>query len=281
MRKLLNFSEDATLKSLTEACAANGAVPFAKVRIGDVLDIEGLEGAERRLAFGGHFDFVIADKEHLPLFAVEFDGPGHSDAEAAGRDKIKDGLCVRAGLPLLRITAEYLGPRYANMALLRWLIDSFFLQRAFEEAQERGEIPPDEPYIPTSVVGDPSTGRWFPYWLSKDTLARIRTLAQSGSLRDMIANTHVGYSTKDEDYRGVFWIMINDHEGVLATTRLKAQLFPVDICDLVDEIGIVNLGLALEKTLRGELEPMTAAEIKERVEHYRRNYRICMAGGPV
>lgn len=76
-------------------------------------------------AFKAHFDFVVhapLGERHAthPLFAVEFDGPGHDAPAARARDARKNRLCLASGLPLVRVDATYLHER-DRLTLIEWL----------------------------------------------------------------------------------------------------------------------------------------------------------------
>jgi hypothetical protein len=107
----------------------NGARVFPKVRIADVLDIadSGISDREYGYALRAHFDFVVAETDGTPHFAVEFDGPQHAtDRATIQRDALKAALCQRGELPLLRIDAGYLRPS-GRFTLLSWLVELWFL----------------------------------------------------------------------------------------------------------------------------------------------------------
>lgn len=75
-------------------------------------------------AFKSHFDFVVhaplTDRHATqPLFAVEFDGPGHEDPSTHERDLRKNRLCLAAGLPLLRVDETFLHRR-DHLNLIDW-----------------------------------------------------------------------------------------------------------------------------------------------------------------
>jgi Protein of unknown function (DUF2726) len=98
-----------------------------ETRIQSVLDKErdGLSTAEFNLYTRGSFDFVVYhEDENLPEFVIEFDGFGHEKETQISRDLIKNWLCVRADLPLLRIGSEEL---YApeKLSVLEWLVGTF------------------------------------------------------------------------------------------------------------------------------------------------------------
>ncbi len=107
VKKLLNTAEDRTFRELRKATSM---AVCPKVRVADVLPIEGsgIESAVFKYAFQAHFDFVVTDATHTPVFAVEFDGPRHRDDEdQISRDLKKNSLCARFAFPLLRINDNY------------------------------------------------------------------------------------------------------------------------------------------------------------------------------
>jgi hypothetical protein len=148
---------------LREVCEDFGAKVYAKVRIADVLPIErsGIDDDRYRYALQAHFDFVIADAEELPLFAVEFDGRRHRVPHVQARDGIKNALCEKFELPLLRVNDQYLPANYSNWDLLRWFCTVYFVSKAWEEDVVAGRIPPDD----SCLFGRPEESvifRWQP-----------------------------------------------------------------------------------------------------------------------
>lgn len=110
MRKLYldNRSEQRVEAILNQNLASNGYRIWAKRRLAEVINTEPRE----RLSYEefdylsrASLDYVIA-RDNIGVFAVEFDGPAHStDPRTVQRDVLKNRLCKRAKLPLLRITA--------------------------------------------------------------------------------------------------------------------------------------------------------------------------------
>jgi hypothetical protein len=100
-KRLLSDTEPETHVRLDQACARNSASVFAKMRVADVFPIEGSGISDElfKFALRSHFDFTVADSRHMPLFAVEFDGPTHADTVQVERDRKKDALCERFGFP--------------------------------------------------------------------------------------------------------------------------------------------------------------------------------------
>ena len=88
----------------------------------------------------------MADRQSLPAFAVEFDGPSHEMPEGKRKDSLKNDICETLGLPLLRITAAYLEEENETMSLLAWLADLWFMSEAFSQAQENGSVSAYEPF---------------------------------------------------------------------------------------------------------------------------------------
>ncbi len=108
LKKILNSPERITYARLREVCELHVAEVHAKVRLADVLPIEGsgLSQAFYEFALQAHYDFVVTGRDQVPLFALEFDGPQHGHSPQSERDAKKDELSNRFGLPLLRIRAE-------------------------------------------------------------------------------------------------------------------------------------------------------------------------------
>ncbi len=153
---LINEYEKATDAALQDAALRSGARVFPKVRVADALEIShsGLTNDEYSYALKAHFDFVVAQDGKPPAFAVEFDGAGHaSDVAAIMNDNLKDAICEKLGMPLLRIDSGYLR-RVGRFTLVGWLAEVWFLSEDFYAAQERGEVPFDEPFCWFAILGD-------------------------------------------------------------------------------------------------------------------------------
>jgi len=116
LKQLLNLPEAETDRRLREICEDFDARVFAKIRVADVLPIEqsGIDDELYRYALQAHFDFVVSDGRSNPLFVVEFDGAGHAEPDAQRRDKMKNDLCERFEVPLLRVNRRYLNPDFSN-----------------------------------------------------------------------------------------------------------------------------------------------------------------------
>jgi hypothetical protein len=176
---LSNKYERITSEELEEYAEKHGAEVFGKVKLSDTLEIRnsGIPNALFNYASRAHLDFVVADEESFPQFAVEFDGPHHrSDPDAQKRDRKKNAVCRRLGLPLIRIRREHLeevgigeeveiknplgSMLYGHYSsTIGWLTDLWFTREAFFDAQERGELGPHAVWAWDSVGGcDPTVG---------------------------------------------------------------------------------------------------------------------------
>lgn len=125
-RRLTNFSEGKALGILERAFRGTAYVAHPKVRLADVVaptEGEALVAGDRDFLMRAHLDFVVCDRSEamMPVFAVEFDGPGHASDVQRVRDIRKNRLTVNAGLPLLRVgNAEI--EEHDRLTLLGWMM---------------------------------------------------------------------------------------------------------------------------------------------------------------
>lgn len=155
---LKNKSEETAFELLQRAVSRNGGSVHIKVGVKEVLTdqlLRSLPSDHRSYAFKAHFDFLVADGEspYSPLFAVEFDGGSHQDSSVKLRDEKKNRICQAVELPILRIN-DIGFRRVGRYQILQWLVDCWFMQRAFDEAQERGDIDPFEFFHPSFILGN-------------------------------------------------------------------------------------------------------------------------------
>jgi Protein of unknown function (DUF2726) len=226
-----------TSKRLDAALSEHAAKVFAKVRVADILPIEGsgVTSEDYRFALQAHFDFLVSDGEHHPLFAVEVDGPQHATPEQAARDGRKDSLCERFDFPILRINAKWLKEQYLGFSLLAWFVEVWFAAKEFERQQAAGIISKDEPFDPTFFVTMPGRDRSFPLMLSAGPCSRVRNLWFQGKVRDPWPSFLIGRDHR-QTYRAIGWLMVTDDAGVLARTAMRLQRFPVREWEALREI---------------------------------------------
>ena len=280
LKKVLNFYEEATNVRLKTVCDAYGARVYAKLRLADIFPIEGSGITDRqyRFALQAHLDFVVANEQNQPLFAVEFDGPSHKSTGQKERDAMKNGLCQKFALPMLRVNAKYLVPKYRGMDLLSWFIKVWFLQEDFYKAQEDGSIPEDEIFDPGLIlahsVSHLQSGKGlFPYWLSRPLQAQIQRLHEAGKCVDRTPNHIIGQDDKG-DYHALCWLRMTEEEVVLAETGMRRQGFPIHLCDILWQIAVYELYEELKRFLRAEAAAHDLEHVRTRVAEYRESYLI-------
>jgi len=94
------------------------------------------------------FDFVVcnADKHQSYELIVEYDGIQHEDPDFVLKDSLKDRICIKAGLPILRIGLEDVKPR-GNTTLLDLILDQYFGGKEMAALRNAGEVAWDEEYF--------------------------------------------------------------------------------------------------------------------------------------
>jgi hypothetical protein len=277
LKRILNRHEEATHRRLRVVCDTYGSHVYAKVRVADVVPIEnsGIGDELYRYALQSHFDFVVTDNLHRPAFAVEFDGPTHQAFVQRERDKKKNELCDKFDLPLLRVNARYLGKQYRDMDLLTWFVEVWFAQKWFEQAQEKGEILYDEPFMPQAIVNIPGSDKQFPLWLSAVVRAKIQKLCFTGAIRDLVPSVLIGKDTEG-NYHAISFIRIDDSRGVVVETGMRLQRFPVLESEALDEVIICQLYEALVRALEVGDTASPGAEIERRIIDFTESYKMTL-----
>jgi hypothetical protein len=255
-QRLLNRYEEVTYDALNRLCKISGAKVFTKVRVADVIKLEGSGVSAEHFGYGlrSHFDFVVVDSDYQPLFSVEFDGPLHKTSGVQmQRDRLKNELCDHCHHGLLRINSNYLSKTYRGLDLLTYFVDAWFLEQAFDEAQRSGLIPYDEFFDMTFIYSDGSqSGRKWPYWLSLDIQHSLQKLHSAGAIGQRAASYHVG---KDGDgaYRCLSWLVFDASHVVSVSTGMRAQRFPA-VCksELVSMLAMFDLYSRVEDVIRGD-----------------------------
>lgn len=278
VKQLMNVKEVEVNERLKKICEACGAHVFPKVRVADVLQIEksGIDDEDYSFALRAHFDFIVTDEAPNPLFAVEFDGAGHFDPKRRGRDRRKDALCRRFYFPLLRINSRYLEPYARGMDLLTWLVDVWFTERAFEAAQEAGEMAYDDGFLPASVISDGS-GKKFPFSLSLPAANAVVRLWLAGKVREQAISRIVGRDSSG-NLHGLGYIRISGDSGVIARSGMRAQNFSIHVADLLEEIVVLDVFEALRDVLAGNTEAVSMEHLESERRKHREKYRVVSSG---
>jgi Protein of unknown function (DUF2726) len=269
----LNKSEEVAFRELVSIANDNEFRVFAKTRLSDVLDKGSSHLTNREFEFytKSHFDFILTDKSNRLVFAVEFDGPMHTDEKQAQRDRIKNDFCKDAGLGLLRINDRHLSEYYRGMTLLRWIVEVLELQKWFNKAQTEGSIPLDEPFDPM-LLGSVDSKTRFPYWLSAPATQQIQSY-----LRKLDKSQPKGWSSLiGHDENGTQYQLSHLYfsGGVLyKQTAVRAQDiegFPQ--WELLNEVGTYALGNKLLEFRQGRIQPTSVDDFNQIFKNFCAKY---------
>jgi hypothetical protein len=255
---LVNQGEFATDEALREAGAALGYGVHAKVRVADALSIDrsGLSDEEYSCALRSHFDWLVTDlATTVPEFAVEFDGASHGKAIVRHQDRLKDAICERLGLPLLRVDRSGLRPTIRR-TVIWYLVESWSIWRGFIEAQEKGIIPLDEifePWMVIDAVDEQGNIRW------RDMAAPTRILVERLWGAGKVASPGPSYVYRsgrphDPDHAEAYaWVRTKNGSVIVGHARIRAYSFPAVLdFDLADDLAHLELGGRIARWTEGD-----------------------------
>jgi len=270
-KRMLNKQEERTNDILNAITSKYNAHICLKNRIADVLEItnSGLSNKEYSYALKAHFDFVVTDKDYMPEFAVEFDGSQHkSNLSAIYNDELKNNICRKLGFPLLRITSEYFEKIGEFPTILSWITELYFLQKSFYVAQDRGEIPLDEPWMWFSVIGyDPVV----------HYRAFIRNAYDRGLCSDEVIRFLSGRSKGNEFYATLSTLKLRDDKYLANLVEcLAINYFAIPAREISLEISDYNIFKKFKKYIEGyTINTYTYAEISEMQKEFIKQHYLC------
>ena len=270
---LLNQSEKTVFHELEDVASDNGMKVFAKVRLSDVIQKENTHLSDREFEFytRSHCDFVLTDAQARPIIIVEYDGPLHQlNAKQQDRDKIKNELCRRAEVGLLRINDRYVTKLYRGMSVLRWIVEVMDLEKAFYEAQRKGDVPWDEPFDPAAImsVGSRSDS---PYWLSAPAIQSFHNFFNTFP-RD-IPKGWCGIAGNDDNGTTVRLELLYFGNNILySKTRMRKQYIEFPDYDLLDQINTCELGIILKKFRKREIATLSPVMFRPVFERFCERY---------
>jgi len=278
LKKVFDLHEEITHNRLSNVCDQYGASVYPKIRLADVFSIEGtgLSNHDYRFALQSHFDFIVTNEEHTPLFAVEFDGISHRTKNQQLRDNKKNKICQKFDFPLLRINSNYLLKKYRNMDLLSWFVEMWFLSENFYKAQADGHIPYDEPFDALSIYSISGRKEKWPLWLSVDMRNEIRKLHKEARCLDPVPQYRIGID-KYGTYRGIAYLRVDQVKGVMNESAMRNQQFPIDLGEILEEIIICELFEALSDVLSNKTLGLPLNQIDERLKEFCSTYDIVAA----
>jgi hypothetical protein len=102
-KKLLNWSEYRAFKAIEEELADSGLGYriFAQVNLGEIL--KSSDDTGYRSINSKRIDILVVNRGGWPVLAVECQGAGHYQGNAAARDAVKKEALRKAGVPLMEI----------------------------------------------------------------------------------------------------------------------------------------------------------------------------------
>jgi hypothetical protein len=102
-KKLLNWSEYRAFKAIEEELAASslGYRIFAQVNLGEIL--KSSDDTGYRSINSKRIDILVVNRGGWPLLAVECQGAGHYQGNAAARDAVKKEALRKAGVRFMEI----------------------------------------------------------------------------------------------------------------------------------------------------------------------------------
>ncbi|TAE59932.1 MAG: DUF2726 domain-containing protein [Nostocales cyanobacterium] len=278
---LLNKSELTTNEELNKAASKYGALVSSKVRIADIVEIDRnfLEKDEYSYALMAHFDFVITTGSELsPEFVIEFDGSSHNDTKTQDRDKKKNSICQKYEIPLFRINLNFLKPIgdfpdnnarsiFAGKfdSLAGWLVETWFLQKAFYEAQDNGLIPEDEPFL------------WFSF-IGHDPFVQSRIYLQK-KYQEQLCTKFIPKIIKGHDDNEITWAtlaILQLHNGLYIYGESECtsiNFYSFSAYELSEELAILEIVQHFEE-LKFRTRLFTQEQIVKKEEEFRKKYIV-------
>lgn len=266
-KQILNFAERETAKELESVVEERDCLVYKKVRVADVLDItrSGLSNQEYTYALKAHFDFVIArQRDTKALFAVEYDGPLHkSKQEVQDRDCLKDGICDKLGLPLLRVDSEFVHQEVGRFRLLPLFIKVWFLGEAFYKQQAEGAIPMDEDFDPYSVIGVSNQRIIHKYDPAQQSRNQLHRYYEQGITRRLNPVLLRGYDPSGK--YAVCLAVTYVRDGPLSTTGcFRAVNFGYFVPgDIAEDIAIIELTRKISLHIQGSIQISTYQQVAD------------------
>jgi hypothetical protein len=271
LKRIENSQEERTYEILNDIAKEYEARIFTKIRIADVLEIRnsGLHDNEYKYALMAHFDFVVTDADYMPKFAVEFDGSQHkTDVSAIRKDELKNNICRKFGFPLLRITSEYFEKIGKFPTILSWITELYFLQELFYAAQDKGQIPQDEPWMWFSVVGYDPVVHYRVF---------IEKVYDKGLCCDSLIEFISGCSKYSKSYATLSTLKLQDDKYIANSVEcFVVNFFAITAHDISKEISDYNIYKKFKKYIEGNnIHTYTYDEISKMQRDFIKQHDLC------
>lgn len=278
LKRLLNLPESVTDKRLREVCDDFDAKVYAKARVADVLPIEhsGINDKHYKYALQAHFDFVVADSEDQPLLAIEFDGPSHYEPDAQKRDEMKNTLCDKFELPLLRVNHNYLNNSFSNWDLLRWFCTVFFVNREWEEDVKAGRIPIEDLIFDPMFVSVKTKSGTRSLELERYARGELGRLFISREIPFPVPNCITGEG-EDRTLRAISWIETADQKCVITETAMRYHNLGSWVQFAIRGIVLTELVNCVHAAVTGKKPALPIASINIRVKDFEGRFKTIMS----
>jgi len=220
---LSNRPEIRADRDLQELVDGAGDRLYAKIPVAEVLDVDDAEvarAADRRFLLMASFDFVVS-RDNRAIFCVEIDGRRHSfDHRTVERDRKKDAACEAAGLPILRVTSDLALRKAGERSILKYVADCYYLFEAFDQAQQSGLIPWDEPFDRSSLTEFDSDGRPIRS-IDGEAIRYLALMEQAGRLPSGIPDTIVVTVPPRRNVRCVAFLAVAQDRFIFADVQVR------------------------------------------------------------
>ena len=193
----------------------------------------------------------------MPLFAVELDGyAAHSEPKQIENDRMKDAICATGGLELLRVDTRSLG-RFGPYRVLSYLVECWFLFRAFEAAEERGEVPGGAVFDPKSFLAfNPQSQRMeWAYSVDMPVRVRIQQLCEAGRLPAPCPQQgRMARHADDAEVAAYVLLEVPDGLYLLAEAAVRSFQFRAGLApsEIAEDLAMLELDGLLDGYLRGD-----------------------------
>jgi hypothetical protein len=185
---------------------------------------------------------------------------------------MKNFICEKDGLELLRIESQHLAPGPRGRRLLEYLIDARAYCQNIYDLQQEGSLPWDELFDYGGVVGGISDG-YLDYVNDLAGPARnaVRNAYRLGRLAEDLVHP-LWFDWRDGWSEDWAWVKVRDDLFLFATTRLRS--YPMFFCgispgELAADLSAVAVGEQLAALGRGEPVLMKASDIGEKFAQVR------------
>jgi uncharacterized protein DUF2726 len=231
LKPIFTIGERATYRIAQQVAGAHEVEVHAKFRVADaiLIDRSGISNEEYSYALKAHFDALVV-RNNLPILAIEFDGDGHNPKN----DHLKNQLCDRFQLPLVRVRMEHINSKNFEDTAVHFLVYQLFGVDTFME--EYGDDP-YERYDPTffvSVVGKDGLSPFYyaARWrnrLIKPFKENAHLFGDSVRMSYKYGNIQLeaseGAWIRGDEIRAICGLRVDEETSLVGTAGLSFQVF--------------------------------------------------------